>query len=67
VYLAGQKIGKAMQREGGVVRNYSDSVRPKPRSRQLFVLARREMDEPIDTPAGSNDPASSNMLEQQVR
>ena len=48
--LGRQHIREVVEREGCLVRNDSGLLRPEPSGDQVLVLARREMNEPIDAP-----------------
>ena len=55
-----------MQGERGLVRDNARPLGPEPGGDQLLMLARGELDEPVDPPPRSGDPAGADVLQEQL-
>jgi hypothetical protein len=67
VKLRGQDIGQAVKRERRLVREHAGPLGPEPHDGQLFVLARGEVDQPVDASSDAGDAATADVLQQQLR
>ena len=59
VDLRRQHVGEPVQRQRGLVRDHPGLLGPEPGGDQLLVLARREVDEPVDPAAHAGDAAAA--------
>ncbi len=66
VHVRRQDIGKAHQEEPSLMREHPSLPGPKPGRDQLLVLARREVDEPVDAAMGTDDAAGVGVFPKQM-
>lgn len=62
--LSWQHIRQLVEREGGLVGHDAGPLRPEPGGDQLLVLARGEMDEPVDAPTHTKGLAAVHVVDE---
>ena len=66
MHFRGARIRKFVKGQRSLVRNHASLIRPQPCGYQILVLARGEVDEPVNTPACPRDPPSADVLYQKL-
>jgi hypothetical protein len=65
--MGGQGVRKPMQGKRGLVGNDTCPFGPEPGGDQILMLARREVDQPVDSAACTKRPPDVNVVNQELR